>query len=253
MSVGTIKDFLKACLIPLLQEQYDEALEDFKLVRKLDPEETSQKFWGQLGADIDGFGPKTIEIYRRAVKQFPNDSMLCYYLGTCYLKFNRFAEAEEALKRAVEMEPNNIDYLLALGRVEFGLSKYNTYTKPFRYLTNAENWKEASTILDKCIELGNEDNADLWMFKLEAQYHMGNDGKSDEMFVDTKKRDDVIKFLRKLHEKNPSNVDTTFQYARMLEPKQALPFFEELTRTAPSEQTWSHLGDIYRKQPYFTH
>lgn len=101
------------------QDQYDEALEDFKQVRRLDGAEDSSTFWDQLGNDIDQYGPKTIGLYQRALKDFPNEAELYYLISNCFVNAGKYDEAKEYIRRALEMEPNNTNFQFTLGKVEY--------------------------------------------------------------------------------------------------------------------------------------
>ncbi|WP_147820663.1 tetratricopeptide repeat protein [Salidesulfovibrio onnuriiensis] len=56
-----------------------------------------------------------IETYSQTVKENPGDSSAWYYLGRLYLGDDKPKEAQVALVRAVELKPDDADYLFWLG------------------------------------------------------------------------------------------------------------------------------------------
>ena len=80
---------------------------------------SAEKYWIQAtNARITSNYPKAIEAYENLSKLFPNDPQVQFDLGSVHENQGQFGPAHDHFAKALEYDPQYVDALLALGRVE---------------------------------------------------------------------------------------------------------------------------------------
>ena len=106
---------------------FEEALHEAVLDQ--DNEFVNAKFYFNYGAAAEqaGLYEKAADLLRKSIALDPANAAEAYnYLGYMWADHNmHLDEAEEAIKRALEIEPNNGSYLDSLGWVEFRKGKFD--------------------------------------------------------------------------------------------------------------------------------
>src|SRR2546426_10393550 len=94
-----------------------------------DNEITNAKFYFNYGATAEqaGLYEKAADLLRKSIALDPANAAEAYnYLGYMWADHNmQLDEAEQMIRRALEMEPNNASYLDSLGWVEFRKGKFD--------------------------------------------------------------------------------------------------------------------------------
>jgi tetratricopeptide (TPR) repeat protein len=106
---------------------FEEALHEAELDQ--DNEIVNAKFYFNYGATAEqaGLYDKAADLLRKSIALDPANAAEAYnYLGYMWADHNMLLdEAEEMIKHALELEPNNGSYLDSLGWVEFRKGKFN--------------------------------------------------------------------------------------------------------------------------------
>ncbi len=106
---------------------FEEALHEAE--RDQDNEIVNAKFYFNYGATAEqaGLYEKAADLIRKSIALDPASAAdACNYLGYMWADHNmRLEEAEEMIKRALEIEPNNGSYLDSLGWLEFRQGKFD--------------------------------------------------------------------------------------------------------------------------------
>ena len=106
---------------------FEEALHEAELDQ--DDEIINAKFYFNYGATAEqaGLYEKAADLLRKSIALDPANAAEAYnYLGYMWADHNmHLDEAEETIKRALEIEPNNGSYLDSLGWVEFRKGKFD--------------------------------------------------------------------------------------------------------------------------------
>ncbi len=106
---------------------FEEALHDAELDQ--DNEIVNAKFYFNYGATAEqaGLYDKAADLLRKSIALDPANAAEAYnYLGYMWAEHNmHLDEAEEMIKHALEIEPNNGSYLDSLGWVEFRKGKFD--------------------------------------------------------------------------------------------------------------------------------
>ena len=106
---------------------FEEALHEAELDQ--DNEIVNAKFYFNYGATAEqaGLYEKAADLLRKSIALDPANAAEAYnYLGYMWADHNmHLDEAEETIKRALEIEPNNGSYLDSLGWVEFRKGKFD--------------------------------------------------------------------------------------------------------------------------------
>jgi len=106
---------------------FEEALHEAELDQ--DDEIVNAKFYFNYGATAEqaGLYEKAADLLRKSIALDPANAAEAYnYLGYMWADHNmHLDEAEETIKRALEIEPNNGSYLDSLGWVEFRKGKFD--------------------------------------------------------------------------------------------------------------------------------
>src|SRR5881398_432441 len=106
---------------------FEEALHEAELDQ--DNEIVNAKFYFNYGATAEqaGLYEKAADLLRKSIALDPASAAEAYnYLGYMWADHNmQLEEAEQMIRRALEMEPNNASYLDSLGWVEFRKGKFD--------------------------------------------------------------------------------------------------------------------------------
>ncbi|PYL14305.1 MAG: hypothetical protein DMF43_02000, partial [Verrucomicrobia bacterium] len=106
---------------------FEEALHEAELDQ--DDEIVNAKFYFNYGATAEqaGLYEKAADLLRKSIALDPANAAEAYnYLGYMWADHNmHLDEAEETIRRALEIEPNNGSYLDSLGWVEFRKGKFD--------------------------------------------------------------------------------------------------------------------------------
>jgi len=112
-------------LVLLKEKKYDEALNLFKTVQQKDPKNKSVDFLiGRLYYAASRYGPAS-EQFEKAVEKRPDHFLSWLLLGKSYLEFskaektNYYSKADAALRKAVQLRPDNADAKKTLADVIF--------------------------------------------------------------------------------------------------------------------------------------
>src|SRR5438552_10706876 len=165
---------------------FEEALHEAELDQ--DDEIVNAKFYFNYGATAEqaGLYDKAADLLRKSIALDPANAGEAYnYLGYMWADHNmHLDEAEEMIKHALELEPNNASYLDSLGWVEFRKGKFDqaladllraaknmsrgdpivfehigdTYWKLDRLPQAVESWQKALTLDPQNKELANKIN-----------------------------------------------------------------------------------------------
>ncbi len=111
--------------------------------------------------------PKFVELFQKAVELYPNPNYY-YEFGTYMSHRNEFDKAAKALEKAVELQPNNLDFLQRLRRVYMAMGKDDLAEKIGEKIDqlsedegNAREWNgEDAVYEEKYILERDEDKAD---------------------------------------------------------------------------------------------
>ncbi len=74
------------------------------------------------------------ERWQATIKARPNDAAAHYALGVVYRQMGKFEEAENELKKAIELSPSSLNYRYELGVLYLNQKKKNEAAKIFRYI-----------------------------------------------------------------------------------------------------------------------
>ena len=99
--------------------RYDEALTANRRARLLDPGNSNYIYNSGL-IYLDKGEPQRAElVFREALQQFPQSSMLYQGLGEALVRLNRFGEAELSLNRAVQMSPESASAQVSMAHLYY--------------------------------------------------------------------------------------------------------------------------------------
>lgn len=91
-----------------------------------------------------------IKIYKKIVKDNPEDDVAFYYLGRSYNKIDEDLEAAKALRQAVKLNPDNSEYQIELGEILIKLAEYDEAVRALKKaLELDENNLQAEDLLEK--------------------------------------------------------------------------------------------------------
>ena len=74
--------------------------------------------------EYTGNTPKAIEIYQKAIKEYPYEYLLHYNLGISYLNTEQFREAQNCFKESLRCNPYHASSHMQLGKTS-GSTKNN--------------------------------------------------------------------------------------------------------------------------------
>src|SRR5260221_1379581 len=75
---------------------------------------------------------KAVVVYKKWLDANPNDDAGWFNLGRTYAKLNRDEEAEKAFRQAVKLKPDDTEYQTELGAVLIKLAKYHEAIDPLK-------------------------------------------------------------------------------------------------------------------------
>jgi serine/threonine protein kinase/Tfp pilus assembly protein PilF len=152
-----------AAILLSQKTDYDGAIEMIQKVISLQPKLAAPHFNLATIFSYKGQENEAIASYRTAIRLDPTLAQayerLARLLTTCAdLKLRNPQEALEAARKAVELDPKNIDYPTSLGMANY----------------RAENWKAAIESLEKSMELRRGGNGFNWFFLAMAHWQLGD-------------------------------------------------------------------------------
>jgi tetratricopeptide (TPR) repeat protein len=120
---------------PQLQAAFrDEARKAYQQALKIDPNNLeAQRCLGRLYGKIGDF-ERAQAVFKKALEKYPKDAALWYEAGVCQNRRKEFSEGIRCLSKAVELDPENREYLKKLG---FTLAWTGQVDASLRYLTRA--------------------------------------------------------------------------------------------------------------------
>jgi tetratricopeptide (TPR) repeat protein len=93
----------------------DEARRAYQQAIKLDPNcLEAYRHLGHLYIKM-GDSDRALETYQKALAKHAKESGIWYDMGLCYTRRKDFAESTRCLSKALELEPENLDYMKKLG------------------------------------------------------------------------------------------------------------------------------------------
>lgn len=91
------------------------AMEHYQQAMKLDAGSVeAHRGLGRIYVDLADFD-RAVDIFKKAQAKFPNQSVFWYELGQMHNRRKDFTQAAQCLNKALEMEPENRQYLTILG------------------------------------------------------------------------------------------------------------------------------------------
>lgn len=113
----------------------DEARKAYQQALKIDPHNLdAQRHLGRLYVKM-GDTDRALETYKKAMANHAKQSGLWYDMGLCYTRRKDFGESTRCFRKALELEPENRDYLKMLGMT---LAWVGQYDQGLSYLTRAQ-------------------------------------------------------------------------------------------------------------------
>jgi len=109
-----------------VMERYTEAIEHFDQAIQLDPESNADFYFTRANVFVDLFNcsdeksdylRKAIESFEKAIEMNPNDVDYQIDLGNAYHSNKNMRKAEKCFKRAIELNPNKAEAYNGLGQV----------------------------------------------------------------------------------------------------------------------------------------
>lgn len=97
----------------LMAGKYDDAIQTLNQVLVMDPDHSEARERLRVSSVRKNLWPK-LEALKQNVVQRPESHTARAELGDAYKAFGMFAEAEQEFLKALELEPGNFDYKLAL-------------------------------------------------------------------------------------------------------------------------------------------
>ena len=174
-------------------------------------------------ADDSGNPEKAAKRFEKAIEKAPTDPENHYYLGLAYLKLERWADAEAALRSAVALNGESAQFQAALGSA----------------LSKTGKAAEAVAAYEKAIVLDPS--------RLDVQANLG------QAYVDAGKYDDAIKIYKAALLNEPADPSSFYNnigyaYLKKGDMTQAIRWFEKNVEAAPDSATaYYNLGQLYRK------
>lgn len=143
---------------------------------------------------------KYLEVVKQGRAKFPEDGDLIVYELNYYLRNNKFEEAENSLKLAIEKEPNNKQLYFSLGVVYDNLKKYDMAITQYQKAIEID-----STYFDPIFNLGA-----LYFNKGVEMNNAANEIEDNEKYnaARAKAKEEFIKaqpWLEKAHRLDPND------------------------------------------------
>lgn len=161
--------------------------------------------------------------FEQALQKFPEDPEINYYLGTLFSRQQKFQQAIKYLAKSDEVEPENMQTLLALSAAYDEVREYNRSEEIYAKLIKLEP--------DSPIVLNN------------YAYHLS------VMGVHLKEALEMVKKALQADEDNAPYLDTLgWIYYQLGDYQNAKSYIEKsLALRADSAEVMEHLGDVYLK------
>lgn len=176
---------------------------------------------------------EAIRLFEEMAKQSPQQEEIFFRLGVSYMELGRFPKAEEALKRAIRLNPEDV-------RPYFQLAGLYEQT---------QRLQEALDLYDRVIQvdpLG--EGAQIGLFKkyLVQGILMARAGDFDG----------ALRFFKSAAEIDPGNPDPHYNIGRVYQRKgeeaKAEEAFQKVIELAPQYQpAYLEIGDLYQRQTRF--
>ena len=99
---------------------------------------------------------KAVEAYEKWLKANPNDDNAHFYLGRTYSKLLRDEQAENELKQAVRLKPDDTEYQTELGAVLIKLANYHDAVGPLRKAIELDGTNDRAIALLEDAEAGRQ-------------------------------------------------------------------------------------------------
>jgi tetratricopeptide (TPR) repeat protein len=191
---------------------------------------------------------KSIENYDRSVESFlkcieldDTVSVLYFELGKNYNKLKDFGEAEDALKKAVNIEPDNEWYLDGLYEFYAQQNDYNKAIKTVKQLVKYHpDYKEDLASLYVRTKKYNEALKILDEMDLEFGVSLARDMLRNKVYKATGRKKDQIKNLESRVESNPDKESNylalIFRYSENNEKEKAFETAKELLKINPDSE-----------------
>ncbi|MBI5751560.1 MAG: tetratricopeptide repeat protein [Hydrogenophilales bacterium] len=204
-----------------MQGQWAEAVEIYKQALKANPAQA--QLWERI-ADIRATQLKTparaAEALREAVKYAPKDARLQHKLSQAYAAAQDGPAALAAIKRAVELEPDNTNYLRARGEVATWTADYALAMESFERV--------------------------LALSPADAEALLG----SARAAARSDKKDSAVQRYRTYLTQRPQDKDVTLEYMELEAERgntQAVQEYDALYRArfGESKEYWLRMADIY--------
>jgi len=103
--------------------RYPEALEASARARELDPQNQHYIYNAALILMSKGELAEAEQTFGRALERFPRSTVLHNGLGETLLRLNRFEDAEQALRKSVEIDPGAAQAQVLLARLYYALGE----------------------------------------------------------------------------------------------------------------------------------
>jgi tetratricopeptide (TPR) repeat protein len=113
----------------------DEARRAYQNAIKIDPNQLqAHRCLGALYIKTNDF-ERAIDIYKKALAKYPNESILWYDIALAHQRHKDLPESLKCLNKALEMDPENRDYMKKLG---FTLAWMGQVDQGLTYLTRSQ-------------------------------------------------------------------------------------------------------------------
>ena len=111
--------------------QYDEALDDYAIAIKEEPQDVSHRVNRAAVFMLQNKFEQAIEDYDAAIKADPKNSSLYQQRAIAYKASGKLKRSSEDFSKAIELEPNNISAIMGRGFVYFQLSEHKMAVENF--------------------------------------------------------------------------------------------------------------------------
>ena len=189
-----------------------------------------------------------IENYQKSInallhcKDLDNSKSVVYYeLGKNYNQLKNFGAAEESLKKAVEMEPDNEWYLDELYHVYLQQNDLNSAVKTVRQLVKYHpDYKQ--DLVSLYIQAEKFNDAMELLDELDAKYGISTDRDylRNQIYNFTGKDKDRIENLEERLKMDPGNeinyLNLIYRYSEMEQPDKAFEIAKQLLAVNPQSQ-----------------
>jgi len=95
-------------------------------------ETTTNSKEGRIKKNSEKAFEKAVEAYKKLIAANPNDDAAQFNLGRTYAKLMKDAAAETAFRQAVKLKPDDTEYLTELGAILIKLARYHEAIDPLR-------------------------------------------------------------------------------------------------------------------------